>query len=74
MTYGTVGFGFFQDSDEFRRKVHYWHIIPTCSELGIPSPSMPLPESMAVFAAGLDIQNQIAFAASAALTVQGRSL
>jgi len=74
VTYGTVGFGFFQDSLEFKRKVHYWHIIPACSELGIPSPAMPLPESMASFATGLDIQNQIVIAASAAQTVQGRSL
>jgi len=73
VTYGSVGFGFFQDSDDFRRKVHYWHIIPTCSELGIPSPSMPLPESLATFTTGLEIQNQIAIAASAAQTVQSRS-
>lgn len=74
MTYGTVGFGFFSDSLEFRRKVHYWHIIPACSELGIPSPSLPLQESMASYASGLDIQNQIALVNSAALTVQDRSL
>jgi len=74
VTYGTVGFGFFQDSDEFRRKVHYWHIMPACSELGIPSPAMPLPESMASFAAGLQIQGQIVIAASAAQLVHGRSM
>jgi len=74
VTYGTVGFGFFQDSPEFKRKVHYWHILPTCSELGIPSPAMPLTESMAAFVSGLEIQNHLALAASAAQTVQGRSL
>jgi hypothetical protein len=73
VTYGTVGFGFFRDSVEFRRKVHYWHILPACSELGIPSPAMPLPESMASYMTGLAIQDQIAIAASAALAVQGRS-
>ncbi|MDD1693166.1 MAG: hypothetical protein LUQ71_00420 [Methanoregula sp.] len=73
MTYGTVGFGFFQDSEEFRRKVHYWHIMPACSELGIPSPGMPLEHSMATFATGIDIQNQIVLAAAAAEVARGRS-
>lgn len=55
MTYGTVGFGFFSETEEFRRKVHYWHIMPACSELGIPSPAMPLTESIASFTTGIEI-------------------
>lgn len=73
MTYGTVGYGFFRDSEEFRRKVHYWHVMPACSELGIPSPSMPVEHSMASFTAGLDIQNQIVFATTAAEVARGKS-
>jgi len=73
VTYGTLGYGFFRDSDQFRRKVLYWHIIPSCSELGFRSPSMPAPESLASFAEGNQIQDQLVFAAFAADRVKSRN-
>ncbi|MGD0079855.1 MAG: hypothetical protein ABSB80_04295 [Methanoregula sp.] len=73
MTYGTLGYGFFRDTVQFRRKVLYWHIIPSCTELGFRSPGIPAPESMASFAEGSRIQDQLIFTASAAEMVKCRS-
>ena len=73
MTYGTIGYGFFRDTVEFRRKVLYWHIIPSCSELGFRSPSMPVPDSLACFEEGSRVQSQLVFAASAAELARIRS-
>ena len=74
MSYGTLGYGFFRDSDQFRRKVLYWHIIPSCAELGFRSPSMPAPDSLASFTEGSRVQEQLVFAASAAEMAKTRSL
>jgi hypothetical protein len=74
VTYGTLAYGFFRDTDQFRRKVLYWHIIPTCSEMGFKSPAMPAPESLACFTEGSRLQDQLIFAASAAEMVKNRSL
>jgi hypothetical protein len=74
VSYGTLGYGFFRDSDQFRRKVLYWHIIPSCTELGFRSPSMPAPDSLASFAEGSRVQDQLVFAASAAEMAKSRSL
>jgi hypothetical protein len=74
VTYGTLAYGFFRDSDEFRRKVLYWHIIPTSSEMGFKSPAMPVPESLACFTEGSRVQDQLIFAASAAEMVKSRSM
>ena len=74
MTYGTLGYGFFRDIDLFRQKVLYWHIIPSCSELGFRSPAMPASESLAAFVEGSRVQDQLIFAGSAAGKVKSRSL
>ncbi len=74
MTYGTLGYGFFGDTVQFRRNVHYWHIIPSCAEMGFKSPGMPAPDSMASFAESSHLLEQLAFAASAAELAKSRSL
>jgi hypothetical protein len=74
VSYGTLGYGFFRDSDQFRRKVLYWHIIPSCAELGFASPAMPVSDSIACFAEGSRVQEQLVFAASAAEMAKTRSL
>jgi hypothetical protein len=73
LTYGTLGYGFFRDTEQFRRKVLYWHIIPSCTEMGFRSPAMPANESMASFAEGSRVQGQLLFAASAAELAKSRS-
>lgn len=74
MTYGTLAYGFFRDSDQFKRKVMYWHVIPSCSEMGFKSAAMPAPESLACFAEGSRTQDQLIFVASAAEMVKNRPL
>jgi len=66
VTYGTIGFGFFQGSKRFRENVMYWHFIPSCTELGFKCPGKSVPESMESFAEGIQVQNQIVFASAAA--------
>ena len=65
---------FIRDTDLFMRKVLYWHIIPSCTELGFPCPDKPVPESMEAYARGLHIQDQLIFAGTAAQVAQGRAL
>ena len=72
MTYGTLGFGFFQDSARFRQKVLYWHIMPTCSELGFYCEGKSVSESVESFASGIQIQNQMVFASAAATMAKER--
>jgi hypothetical protein len=72
VSFGTLAYGFFRDSDQFRRKVLYWHIIPSCSEMGFKSPGIPAPESLAAFAEGSRVQDQLIFAASAAEMAKNR--
>ena len=74
MTYGSIGFGFFRDTARFRQNVLYWHIIPTCTELGCRSPDLPAPESMATFAEGCRIQDQMITAAVAGDMAKNRAL
>jgi len=74
VTYGTIGFGFFRDTDQFRQKVLYWHIIPSCTELGFKSSAMPTSESMASFAEGIRIQDHLVFAAAAGELVKNKSM
>jgi hypothetical protein len=74
VTYGTLGYGFFRDTVQFRRKVLYWHIIPSCTEMGFKSPGMSAPESIASFAEGSQVQGQLLMAATAAEMVKNRSL
>jgi len=73
VTYGTIGFGFFRDTEQFRRKVLYWHIIPSCTELGYQCPGKSGDESIQAFTDGIQIQNQMAFAALAQEVIKGRS-
>jgi hypothetical protein len=74
MICGTLGYGFFRDTRQFRHKVMYWHIIPSCSELGFRSPAMPASESLAAFVEGSLVQDQLIFAGSAAGKVKSRSV
>jgi hypothetical protein len=73
VTYGTIGFGFFRDTIQFRQKVLYWHIIPTSTELGCKCPGIPAPESMATYEEGSHIQGQMVLAAVAADIVKNRT-
>lgn len=73
MTYGAVGFGFFRDSERFRQNVLYWHIIPSSTELGFHCPGKPFQESIEYFTHGIDVQNQMVFAASAAALAKSRA-
>jgi len=73
VTYGTIGFGFFRDTDQFRQKVMYWHVIPSCTELGFQCPGKSVQESMESFAEGIQIQNQWVFAEAASHVAKARS-
>jgi len=60
VTYGTVAYGFFRDSEEFRRKMHYWHILPASMELGFRCPEdKPAAESTDAYLQGLQVQEQL---------------
>ena len=72
MTFGTTGYGFFRDSARFRQKVLYWHIIPTCTELGVRCEGKSSTDSLESFSEGIHIQNQMAFAEAAAELVKNR--
>ncbi|HXX56146.1 MAG TPA: hypothetical protein VEI81_08615 [Methanoregula sp.] len=73
MTYGTLGFGFFRDTDRFRQKFLYWHILPSCTELGFRCPGKSADEAVSSFTEGIRIQNGLVFAAAAASVAAGRS-
>ncbi|MCX6689971.1 MAG: hypothetical protein NTZ39_09845 [Methanoregula sp.] len=73
MTYGTIGFGFFRDTVQFRQKVLYWHIIPSSTELGFQCPGKSVPRSMESFAEGIRIQDHLVFTATAGELVKNRS-
>jgi hypothetical protein len=72
MTCGTVGFGFFRDTVQFRQKILYWHIIPSCTELGFQCEGKSVPQSMESFEEGIRIQNQMAFVSAAAQLAKDR--
>jgi hypothetical protein len=74
VTGGTTGFGFFRDSARFRQKVLYWHFIPSCTELGFQCPGKSIPESLESLSEGIQVQNQIALASTAAQLARDRAL
>ena len=73
MTYGTIGFGFFRDTIQFRQKVLYWYVIPSSTELGFKCPGKSVPESLESFAEGINIQDHLVFAATAGELAKNKS-
>ncbi|MFA5237064.1 MAG: hypothetical protein WC362_04335 [Methanoregula sp.] len=73
MTFGTVSFGFFRNNERFRQNVLYWHVIPSCTELGTQCPGKSVPEFMDAWSEGIQVQNQIVFASAAAQLAKDKS-
>jgi hypothetical protein len=52
----------------------YWHIMPSCTELGFWCPGKSVPATMDTYFEGIRIQDQMIFAAAAGKVARGRSL
>jgi len=74
VTYGTLSYGFFRDTIQFQRKMMYWHIIPSSTELGYSCPGKSTPASVETFTEGIQIQDHLVLASAAADVARGRGV
>jgi hypothetical protein len=61
-----MSFGFFRDTIQFQRKMMYWHVIPSATELGFCCPGKSATELLDTYEEGIQIQDHLVFVSAAA--------